>query len=123
MINGVPVVAAPAEIDVIAAGQQLRAVLLDSAARGHATVVVDMTGTVLCGCSGPHTLLRAHKRAVSEGSELRLVVSPDSAVPRVVRPAGLDRLISCFSSLAQALAPSGAGATVYRRRCRVVTAR
>jgi len=96
MINGVPVVAAPAEIDVIAAGQQLRAVLLDSAARGHATVVVDMTGTVLCGCSGPHTLLRAHKRAVSEGSELRLVVSPYGAVPRIARshrPGSFDLLL------------------------------
>jgi hypothetical protein len=37
MINGVPVVAAPAEIDTTAA-EHLRAVLLDSAARRHATI-------------------------------------------------------------------------------------
>lgn len=45
MINGVPVIAAPAEIDITTT-DQLRAVLLDAASRGHATVVVDMTRTV-----------------------------------------------------------------------------
>jgi anti-anti-sigma factor len=79
MINGVPVVAAPAEIDTTAA-EHLRAVLLDSAARGHTTIVVDMTGTVFCDSSGLHTLLRAHKRAVANGGELRLVVPLDGAV-------------------------------------------
>jgi anti-anti-sigma regulatory factor len=54
IINGVLVVAAPAEIDTTAA-EQLRAVLLDSAARGHITIVVDMTGTVRCDSSGLHT--------------------------------------------------------------------
>jgi anti-anti-sigma regulatory factor len=48
MINGVPVVAASAEIDTTAA-EHLRTVLLDSAACGHTTIVVDMTGTVFCG--------------------------------------------------------------------------
>src|SRR5689334_2320326 len=42
MINGVPVVAAPAEIDVTTAGQ-LRTVLLRSVSRGHPAIVVDMT--------------------------------------------------------------------------------
>jgi len=42
MINGVPVVTAPAEIEVTTA-DQLRAILLHSADRGHATIVVDMT--------------------------------------------------------------------------------
>jgi hypothetical protein len=46
MINGVPAGAAPAEINVTTA-EQLRMVLLRSAARGHATIVVGMTGTGL----------------------------------------------------------------------------
>ena len=42
MINGVPVVEAPEEIDICNA-EQLRIVLLEAASRGHATIVVDMT--------------------------------------------------------------------------------
>jgi hypothetical protein len=44
MVRGVPVVAAPAEIDARNA-DWLRAVLLEAACRGHGTFVVDMTGT------------------------------------------------------------------------------
>lgn len=47
MISGVPVMTAPAEIDVTAA-EQLRAVLLEWAGHGHAMVVVDMTRTQFC---------------------------------------------------------------------------
>ena len=38
MINGVPVVEAPEEIDICNA-EQLRIVLLEAASRGHATIV------------------------------------------------------------------------------------
>jgi anti-sigma B factor antagonist len=79
MINGVLVVAAPAEID-IATKDQLRARLLD-AISGHPTVVVDMTRTQFCDSSGIHTLLQAHEQAVVEGGDLRLVVPADGAVP------------------------------------------
>jgi len=41
MVRGVPVVAAPAEIDVTNA-DWLRAVLLEAACRGHGTFVVDI---------------------------------------------------------------------------------
>jgi hypothetical protein len=40
MIDGIPVMTAPPEIDITTA-DQLRAVLLDMATWGHATVVVD----------------------------------------------------------------------------------
>jgi anti-anti-sigma factor len=76
LVDGVRVVAAPAEIDVTTAGQ-LRAVLLEATGAVHPMVVVDMTRTVFCDVSGLHTLLRAPKRAASEGGELRLVVSAD----------------------------------------------
>jgi anti-anti-sigma factor len=109
MIDGVPVVAAPAEIDVTGVAQ-LRAVLLDSAARGHDTIVVDMAGTAVCDSSGLQTLPRAHKRAVSEGGRLRLVVPQDGAVCRVLDLTGLGLFLPCFSSLAQALAPAPASA-------------
>lgn len=102
MVDGIPVVAAPAEIDTTRA-DQLRAVLLEAAGPGHPTVVVDMTRTVFCDASGLHTLLAAHKRAVSKGGELRLVVPAGGAVSRVIHLTCLDHVIPCFASLASAL--------------------
>jgi anti-sigma B factor antagonist len=109
IINGVPVVAAPAEVDITTA-EQLRAVLVAAAGAGHPAVVVDMTRTLFCDSSGLHTLLRAHKRAASEGGELRLVVPADGAVPRVMNLTCLNRFIPCFSSLAEAVAQTPAAA-------------
>lgn len=109
LVDGVCVVAAPVEIDVTTAGQ-LRAVLLGATDAVHPMVVVDMTRTVFCDVSGLHTLLRAYKRAVSKGGDLRLVVPADGAVSRVIHLTGLDRLIPCFSSLASALAWTPASA-------------
>jgi anti-anti-sigma factor len=57
MVSGVPVVAAPAEIDVTNAGW-LRSVLLEAAACGHGTFVVDMTGTQFCASAGVGVLAR-----------------------------------------------------------------
>ena len=55
-----------------------------------------MTGTVCCDSSGLHTLLRAHKRAVAEGGELRLVVPVKGAVPRIMNLTGLDLFFRVF---------------------------
>ncbi|MGH3124102.1 MAG: STAS domain-containing protein, partial [Streptosporangiaceae bacterium] len=66
LVRGVPVVTAPEEIDITnAAG--LRAAVLDAAAHGHGTFVVDMTGTRFCDSAGLHVLVGAHKRARAEG--------------------------------------------------------
>lgn len=107
MIDDVPVVTAPPEIDITTA-DQLHAVLLDTAARGHATVVVDLTRTRFCDSHGLHTLLRAHKLAQADGGELRLVTPADGIVPRIFALMCLDRLIPCFASLREALAPTPA---------------
>ena len=103
MAGGVPVVTAPAEIDMTTAGQ-LRAILLQWHTRGHVTVVVDMTGTQFCDSAGLRELVRAHKRARAEGGELRLVLPVGGAVRRVFTVTGLDRLIPHFTVLEQALA-------------------
>jgi anti-sigma B factor antagonist len=102
-VDGVPVVSAPAELDISTA-DQLRAVLLDTTTRGHATVVVDMTRTLFCDSYGLHTLLRVHSLARDEGGELRLVIPADGAVPRIFALTSLDRLIPSFASLKEALA-------------------
>ena len=103
MAGGVPVVTAPAEIDTTTAGQ-LRAILFEWHTRGHATVVVDMTGTQFCDSAGLRELVRVHKRARAEGGELRLVLPVGGAVRRVFTVTGLDRLIPHFTVLEQALA-------------------
>jgi anti-sigma B factor antagonist len=109
MVNGVPVVAAPGEIDISNA-DWLDAVLREAAARGHATFVVDMTGTTFCASSGVGVLVRAHKRAVAEGGELRLVIPASAAVLRVFAIAGIDRVIPNFPSLYEAVVPAPATA-------------
>jgi len=107
VISAVPVVTAPEEIDITTA-YALRAALA-SAARGRATVVVDMTRTHACDTAGLHVLVRAHRRALARGGELRLVIpSPD--VRRLFTITGLDRVIRHFASLDEALAQTPADA-------------
>jgi anti-sigma B factor antagonist len=107
VISAVPVVTAPEEIDITTA-YALRAALA-SAARGHATVVVDMTRTHACDTAGLHVLVRAHRRALARGGELRLV-SPSPDIRRLFTITGLDRVIRHFASLDEALAQTPAGA-------------
>jgi anti-sigma B factor antagonist len=106
VVSGVPVVTAPEEIDMTnAAG--LRAALLDAAARGSRTLVVDMAQTQFCDSAGLHVLVRAHKRARAEGGELLLVICA-AAVLRIFAVTGIDQLIPTFPTLEQALAPASA---------------
>lgn len=111
VVSGVPVVAAPEEIDVTNA-DALRWALLEAAAYGHRTLVVDMTATRFCDSSGLHTLLAAHNRAQAEGGELLLVI-PDIVRFRIFQITGIDRVIHRVTSLDEVLAQmsaDGAGA-------------
>ncbi len=102
VISGIPVVAAPAEIDITTA-DELRAALLGAAADGHTVVVVDMTGTRFCDSAGLSVLAGAHRRAVAEGGELRLIIPADGSVVRVMTLTGLGRVIPSFGTLEEAL--------------------
>src|SRR5215472_13298526 len=104
IISDVPVITAPAEIDLATAGQ-LRLALLQAATGGHTTIVVDMTRTRFCDSTGPHVLVKAHRRALADGGELRLAIPADGAAFRVFTITGLDRVIPRFDSLAEALLP------------------
>jgi anti-sigma B factor antagonist len=106
VVSGVPVVAAPEEIDITNA-EALRSALLEAAAHGHGTLVVDMTVTRFCDSSGIHTLLAAHQRVQAEGGELLLVI-PDIAPLRVFQLTGLDRVIPIVTSLDRALTQTSA---------------
>jgi len=101
MAKGVPVVSAPEEIDITNA-DELRTALLDSADRGAATFVVDLTRTQFCDTAGLHALVSARKRAQAEGGEVVLVM-PGVAVQRIFAITGLDHVFPTFTSLAEAL--------------------
>lgn len=107
--SGLPVVVTPAEVDITNAAR-LRGVLLETAADGHGTLVVDMSQTSFCDTAGIHALVSAYKRAQGEGGELLLVLT-SPAVLRIFAITGLDNVIRHFGSLAEALAaaPSAGG--------------
>jgi anti-sigma B factor antagonist len=114
VVRGVPVVAAPEEIDITNA-EALRSALITAAANGHGTLVVDMTQTQFCDSSGLHVLIAAHKRAAAEGREVRLVI-PSTTVLRVFALTGIDTVIPNFTSLAEALAQTAATANGRSRQ-------
>ena len=96
------VIALPAEIDMAnagEAGQQLGSALEP----GVKTVIADMTATTFCDSSGISMLVRAHKQAAANGTELRLVV-PATAVLRSLALASIDQLLPIYPSLSTALA-------------------
>jgi anti-sigma B factor antagonist len=101
-VSGVLVVVAPEEIDVTNA-EELRAALLQAAARGSGSFVVDMTRTRFCDSAGIHALVNAYTRARVEGGQVVLAVSGTS-VPRIFALTGIDQMLPCFPSLAEALA-------------------
>ena len=78
VVEGVPVVAAPEEIDITNA-EALRSALLKAASNGHGRLVVDMTQTQFCDSSRLHALIAAHKRAEAEGREVLLVIPSTTA--------------------------------------------
>jgi anti-sigma B factor antagonist len=100
--RGVPVVAAPEEIDITNA-QGLREALHRAAGDGSGTLVVDLTRTRFCDSAAIHALVDAHKRARAAGGQVLLAFS-GTAVPRIFEITGVDRVIPGFPSVADALA-------------------
>ena len=114
VVNGVPVVTAPEEIDITNA-PKLRSALLVAAAHGRGRLVADMTGTQFCDSSGVHTLLAAHKRAQAEDGELLLAITA-APVLRVLAITSIDRIIPNFTTLDEALAQTSADGPNSHRR-------
>jgi anti-sigma B factor antagonist len=101
VVEGVPVVTAPEEIDLAnAAG--LQAALIEAAEPGRALVVVDMSRTRFCDSAGLNALVAAARQARADGGEVRLVVVGE-AVARIVALTGVDRVIPIYASLEDAL--------------------
>ena len=105
VIEGVPVVTAPEEIDLTnAAG--LRAAASEAVGSGSALVIVDMSRTRFCDSAGLNALVATDRRARAEGGEVRLVIVSE-AILRVVALTGVDRVIAIYASLEEALTLSG----------------
>jgi anti-anti-sigma factor len=96
------VVTLPRDIDSSNAGEIGEQLLL-VINRGAGVLVADMTGTVSCDYSGADALARAYRRAIANGTQLRLVVTAP-AIRRLLALNGLDRLAAVYPGLDGALA-------------------
>ena len=100
--GGQAVVTLPEHINTANVGQ-IREELLALINRGAAVLIVDMTATASCDYAGAEALVRAYRRAVANGTQLRLVV-PAEVVRRVLSGNGIDRLVSVYPSQEAAIA-------------------
>jgi anti-sigma B factor antagonist len=100
-VDGVPVVSAPAEVDVTNVEELLQAMRACTHPE-HATLVVDMSETTFCDSAGFSQLVQAHRRAAAAGGEVRLVISAAS-VMRLLSIIGVDRIMPIFTNLEDAI--------------------
>lgn len=96
------VVVLPVEIDVTNS-QQVHDQIIGALGPGVDVVIADMTSTSFCDSSGVHSLVFAHEAALARGTRLRLAVSPEGSVRRVLQLIGVGRILSIHASLAEAV--------------------
>ncbi len=96
------VVVLPAEIDVTNS-EQVYDQLVAALAPGVDTVIADMTATAFCDSSGVHAIMHAYETAAARDIVVRLAVSPNTSVRRVLELIGVGRLMPVYPSLAEAL--------------------
>jgi anti-sigma B factor antagonist len=92
----------PAEMDVSNAAA-IRERLLLLLNQGASVLVVDMTATTFCDCTGAGAVMRAYRRAEASGAQVRLV-SGGPLVRRMLGLLGIERVIEVYPSLAAAIA-------------------
>jgi anti-anti-sigma regulatory factor len=97
LVRGVPVVAAPVQVEAGDAAR-LWSALAAWIRNGHATFVIDLSHTQRFDKAGLAALNRLHRRVLAEGGGLRLVYGRPSALP-----AGLDRTAELFASVVEAV--------------------
>jgi anti-sigma B factor antagonist len=109
------VIALPAQIDMSNAGR-VGQELCSAPAPDVKTVIADMTATTFCNSSGISMLIRAHKQAAANRTELRLVVL-SAAVLRALTLVKIDSLLPIYPTVSQALAaPPAPGLPAAHRR-------
>jgi anti-sigma B factor antagonist len=96
------------EVD-LATAPQLHAKLMELVEVKEAGgVVVDLTPVVFMDSTGLTVLLAGHRRAQAHGHTIRLVC-PEGPVLRILRLTGTDKVLSVYSSLAEAVDAQDAG--------------
>jgi anti-sigma B factor antagonist len=99
------IVTLPGEIDMAnidGIGRQLAAAFTP----GVRVVIADMTATTFCDSLGIGMLVRACRRAVGRGGQLRLLM-PCPSVMKVMDVLGADAVLPIYHSLEKALADVG----------------
>jgi anti-anti-sigma factor len=92
----------PEQIDVSNAGQ-IGEALLSAIGHGPTSLIADMSATISCDYAGAEAVVRAYRRTIRTGTELRLVVTAQT-VRGVLGTSGLDRLVAIYPSLESATA-------------------
>jgi len=96
------VVVLPDEIDVTNSDEVYEQ-LVGVVAPGVDTVIGDLTSTTFCDSSGVHAIMRAHEWAATRNVMLRVAVSPDGSVRRVLQLTGAARIMPVHSSVQEAM--------------------
>lgn len=91
----------PAEIDLTNA-RRYGSELLAALRPGVTVVIADLSQTEYCDSSGVRYLLIGNDAARHHGAELHVVVATP-AVQRVMTVLGVDRMLSIYSSMADAM--------------------
>jgi anti-sigma B factor antagonist len=100
-VDNAAVVSAPAEIDVVNAGDVLGC-LLTVIREGPAVLIVDLTATTFCDSAAVHTLVHAFKQARASCVELRLALG-GPAVSRLLEITGVNQLIGTYPTAPESL--------------------
>jgi anti-sigma B factor antagonist len=96
------VVVLPAEIDVTNS-ELVHDQLVAALTPGVGVVIADMTSTTFCDSSGVHAVIFANEAAAARGVEMRLAVSADGSVQRVLQLIGVSSVMPVYPSLADAM--------------------
>lgn len=99
------VITMPSEVDT-SNGDQIRSDLLTAIDQGAAPLIVDLSTTTFCDSAGVKAVVSAYRRAVTKGTNVRLVIS-SPMVRRVFALTEADRLVSVYPTLADASSDLG----------------
>ena len=94
------IVTLPDEIDITNSAAAFKRVLTALGYPG--LLIVDMTGTTFCDCSGLHMLITARDHAKASGSTLRIAINPDSSPARSLAILGMDHVLPVYASIKDA---------------------
>ncbi len=86
----------------IATSPAVRAALLEAAGAGNHNIVVDLSKLEFLDSTGLGALIGAHRRALENDGNVRLVVS-DGPIARLLNITGLIRILAVYQSIDNAL--------------------